>query len=343
MTNKKTTLMDYLEAWLERDIRWNVKPNTYTAYRGYAYNHIAKSAAAGERLADLTSDGIKKLVQGLKSNKDGEKLSPKSVRLIFTMLKSALGRALGDGHIQSDLCAKVKLPKNVQTEAESLSDSEQKRLEDAVMKSNNGKAFGVLICLYSGIRLGELCALKWEDIDFSSREMRIRRSISRITLHNGKKGTPKTRIAEDTPKTERSRRIITLPAFLIPMLRQRKAESRSAYVISGDCGRPVQPRTMQDVFYRLIKNAGLSRTNFHTLRHTFATRAIQLGIDISTVSAILGHSNTSVTYNLYVHCFRDQQINAAKIFDRFHREKALKRIKKYRPDEADNPKCLDCI
>lgn len=326
--NGKTTLRLFLQEWL-KTIKLGAKPNTYTAYHGYIFNYILSSCIADMRLRDIKPGDVQAFTNSIKG-RNGRKLSGKTVRLVYDMLKTALTYAVDYDCIEKNPCYKIRLPRHTPKEIRILSTSEQAALEQAITESKNGKAFGVLICLYTGIRLGELCALKWSDIDFENREISVRRSLSRITLHDSKSKT-KTAIVEDTPKTLKSNRAIPLPMFLIKQLKERKKISKSEYVVSMKDGRRVLPRTMQDVFAGLIKNSGIAHTNFHALRHTFATRAIELNVNVCAVSEILGHSNISITISRYIHALKEQKLDAARLFDRFYKEKSIKKAIKKPP------------
>lgn len=325
---KKRTLRGFLEDWLNNVIKGNIKANTYTAYSGYIYNHIDKCGIAQMRLRDITPGDVQLFVRELSDlrNAKGKKLSGKTVHLVYDMLKTALNCAVDHEIIEKTPCQKIRLPKHTPKETHILTVREQAVLEQEISKSKDAKSFGVLICLYTGIRLGELCALKWSDIDLYNREMRVRRSISRITLHSEKsEGKSKTAIIEDTPKTGKSNRVIPLPAFLAKELRERKIKSNSEHIVSMKDGRCVQPRTMQDVFKNLIKKCGIGHTNFHALRHTYATRAIELNVNVCAVSEILGHSSISITVSRYIHALKEQKLDAARLFDKYFEGKTLKK------------------
>jgi integrase len=167
---------------------------------------------------------------------------------------------------------------------------------------------GVYICLSSGIRIGEICALKWEDIDTDNGVIHVRRTIQRIyTIENGIR---KTELLIDTPKTKNSLREIPLSKELLRMLKPiKKVVNSSFFVLTNDI-KPTEPRTYRTYYDKLMKELEIPRIKFHGLRHSFATRCIESKCDYKTVSVLLGHSNISTTLNLYVHPNMEQKKKA---------------------------------
>ena len=177
-----------------------------------------------------------------------------------------------------------------------FSPSEQKIIEQAVLTDKRDKMIGILICLYTGLRVGELLALEWTDIDFSKNELSVNK-----TCHD--KGTSRLTTA---PKTISSVRAIPIPKQLIPILKQHKKQCKSQYVISEN-GTYISIRSYQRSFELLLKRLGIPHQGFHSLRHTFATRALECGMDVKTLSEILGHKNATVTLNRYAHSLMDHK------------------------------------
>ena len=152
-----------------------------------------------------------------------------------------------------------------------------------------------MLSLYTGLRLGELCGLQWQDVNLSKNTISVNKTIQRIENENGG-----TSMLIDSPKTVSSERVIPIPDFLIPILRNIKTETATDYVTTGK-NTFTQPRTYQARLKTYFKDCGLENYHFHTLRHTFASRAIELGFDPKSLSEILGHSNVKITLDLYVH------------------------------------------
>jgi integrase len=191
---------------------------------------------------------------------------------------------------------KIKRPRLQEKQITCFSPSEQKMIEQAVLTDKREKMIGILICLYTGLRVGELLALEWADINFSKNEL----NISKTCYDKGK-----SRITT-TPKTTSSVRVIPIPKQLVPILNQLKKRRESQYVISEN-GTYISIRSYQRSFELLLKRLGIPHQGFHSLRHTFATRALECGMDVKTLSEILGHKNATVTLNRYAHSLMDHK------------------------------------
>ena len=233
--------------------------------------------------------------------KRGTGLSPNTVNAIITILKSSLRIAFEIGLTETYSADKIKRPKVTEKEIECFSLSEQKRIEKAVLNSRKPKMIGILICLYTGLRIGELLALEWTDLDLSKGIITISKSC-----HYGRNGDGEYVRFVDKPKTHNSSRIIPIPKQLLPILKNHKKSSHSQYVIS-DNENPVAVRSYQRSFELLQKKLGIPRRGFHALRHTFATRAIECGMDVKTLSEILGHKNPTITLNRYAHSLMEHK------------------------------------
>jgi integrase len=157
----------------------------------------------------------------------------------------------------------------------------------------------VYICLCSGMRIGEVCALTWDDVDTDNGTIHVRRTIQRI--YNIDEGLRKTELILDAPKTKNSIREIPMSKDLLRMLKPiKKIVNGSFFVLTNDA-KPTEPRTYRTYYKNLMKELGIPALKFHGLRHSFATRCIESKCDYKTVSVLLGHSNISTTLNLYVH------------------------------------------
>lgn len=167
------------------------------------------------------------------------------------------------------------------------------------MKDIDRYKLGIYICLYTGIRIGELCALQWKNISFTDSTLKVIHTMQRIQYEN-EYSTHKTHIIITEPKSSSAIRTIPLPEFLTEKLRPFVANP-NAFVLSGECTQHVEPRTMQNKFKAYLAEGGIEDANFHSLRHTFATRCVEIGFDIKTLSEILGHSSVKITLDKYVH------------------------------------------
>ncbi len=175
-----------------------------------------------------------------------------------------------------------------------FSKTEQARLLSGIYDEPDSFKTALLLCLYTGLRLGELCALKWTDFDFNNMSMMVNRTVQRIAVQDS---VTKTILLETPPKSESSKRMIPLTAEIIEQLAQLNQDC--PYVFGGN--KPLEPRTIQYRFKKLLREMGVSDRNFHILRHTFATNCIENGMDVKALSEILGHSDVKITLNRYVH------------------------------------------
>ena len=170
---------------------------------------------------------------------------------------------------------------------------ERKRLESYLLHNQNNTNISVLLCLFTGLRVGELCGLKWSDIDFQNGTVSVCRTVQRINKHG------KSEVAIGSPKSKSSVRIVPIPDFLLAILKA-KRKGDDFYIITRT-SKPTEPRTMQNRFKSILKTCGIRNVNFHLLRHTYATICIENGFDPKTLSELLGHADASITLNRYVH------------------------------------------
>ena len=222
-------------------------------------------------------------------------LSPRYVSDIVVLMRSMFRYAEREYNIRNVLEG-IVMPKKPRTEVRLLSASEQKRLYQHALGSGDSTGLAVMLSLTAGLRIGELCALRWEDIDLKKRTLTVRKTVQRIQRFTG---GSRTELIVTEPKSESSKRVIPLPKSIISTLLKVKGESE-CHVISGTSA-PTDPRTLQYRFARLLKNVKLPSVHFHSLRHAFATNAIAAGFDVKTLSEILGHSSVEITLNRYVH------------------------------------------
>ena len=181
-----------------------------------------------------------------------------------------------------------------------MSQKEQKTLMNYLAMNYSLRNLGILICLNTGMRIGEVCGLQWGDINLNERCITISRSVSRV-YYPSSNGQHRTFLSIGTPKTESSNRIIPISDELIELIKISKRYSHPDYYVLTNKPKPIEPRTYRNHFKQVLKGAGLPQMHFHTLRHTFATRCIESNCDVKTVSSILGHTNISTTLNVYVH------------------------------------------
>lgn len=286
VVSSNLTLSEWYDIWYEQ--QHHIKQSTQTIYQSYANKHI-KPKLGKLQLNMLTSTIIQSFVDQL-----SESLSGKSVRAVLSMLKLCINAARAENLIDN-IVENIKLPKLLKKDIRILTPDEQLILEKEIEQKNDDNDIGILICLYSGIRIGELCALTWDDIDLNRGLIIINKTMYRVKSNDG---IHKTKINISTPKSANSQREIPIASFLLDKLsRLRKS---SGYVINKN-GKYIEPAVYGRYFNRLISRIGLPKVRFHSLRHSFAVRALELGVDIRTLSELLGHSSVATTLNFYGH------------------------------------------
>ena len=196
----------------------------------------------------------------------------------------------------------VVLPKTEKKQIEKISNTEQKRLVSYLRKNMSLTAFGILISLFMGLRIGELCGLKWSDVDFQNKILHIKRTVQRISSENGSR---KTKVIISTPKSDTSFRSVAVPDFLMEYFE--KFRNQVDFFILSGSDKVIEPRTMQYRYEKMLKSAEIKNHNFHKLRHTFATNCTEKGFDVKTMSVILGHSSVNLTLNRYIHPDRSHE------------------------------------
>jgi len=295
---------EWLKVWLENYAKLTVKNRTCARYAEIIKCHI-NPVLGDYELETLDSITLQKYITNLMEHgnlRTGKALSANSVNAIITVLQGSLRVAYKLKMIKDNLADNLIRPKSCEKQVQCFSVEEQKKIEEAALNGKKPYMFGVVICLYTGLRIGELLALRWTDIDFAENVMHITKSCHDGTRQDGTFGK-----IIDTPKTESSVRDIPIPKDLIPILKSYKKKSCTSWVIS-DGQREMTTRRYQRNFDSMLCKLGIPHHGFHALRHTFATRAVECGVDIKTLSEILGHKNTSITLNRYVHSLDERKV-----------------------------------
>ena len=280
----------YIDNWLN-SMKFMVKRSTYAHYSRIVRNHI--SPDLGDiKIKYLNTNIIEdyinqKFESGRIDNLGG--LSEKSIRDIVVVLRQILSYA--------NLNIQFKLPKLKKKEIKILSKKDQKNLEEAVINIHTSYSIGILLSLYTGMRLGEVCALKWKDIDLKKKLIRVSGTMVRI---QDVEKENKTMVIIDNPKTEYSKREIPINKYLFNYLKEIEEKDKEKYFITGNY-KYMEPRTYYNRYKKIIDMVCHEEYGFHSLRHTFATRCIEIGMDPKTLSEILGHSDVKVTLSLSVH------------------------------------------
>lgn len=228
-------------------------------------------------------------------------LAPKTIRDVFSVLKMIL-TYYEETYNKKLKYKKAILPKIERKEIEVFTSKEREKIENYCIEQNTLKTIGILICLKTGMRLGELCALRWENIDLTEKCFYIRETAQRV--YRGK--NEKSKLTIGLPKTKCSIRTIPMNSKVYKILRQlNKKYMKDAFFLTG-ITKCVEPRSYQDFFQKLLSKVKVKKRNFHALRHTMASNCIEVGMDIKTLSKILGHANVQITMNTYVHSSKKQ-------------------------------------
>lgn len=311
------TLGQWLNEWLETYMKNSLKQSTFISYRGYIKNHF--NGISDIKLKELTI----KVIQGLYNYKfEEEKLSPKTIKNMNNCLHKALSQAQKEGLILNNPCDGAHIPRGEYKEIEVFTLEEQKKL---VQESYNHR-YGVFIRLVfvTGLRIGELLGLQWQDIDFVNSCISVKRTLNRLNTYSGKK---KTEIVLDTPKSKNSARVIPISSGALEDLKKWKgvqqkdkelasvAFTDSGFVVTNELGSYIEPKTFRDYYHRMLEKAGLRRFTFHALRHTFATRAMERGMDSKTLSVIMGHYSVAFTLDTYTHVLSSHKKEEIKVMD----------------------------
>ncbi len=283
--------------WLA-DIKLSVKESTYTRYHRIVTRYLVPTVG-NESLHAMDTRRFIGLQKELteRGGKEGSPLAQKTVSDILCVAKAILryGRELG--YLCPEI-GKIKCIKRRKREISIFPEEKRLRLEHTLLRADDRDSIGILITLFTGIRIGELCGLRWGDIDFDSGIITVRRTVERISDLDP--STPgKTKVIVSEPKTENAERNIPLPSFLLERL-EVCCQSKEYYILTGTANY-TEPHQVYIRYQKYLKRNGYGEYTFHALRHTFATRCVELGFDIKTLSEILGHANISTTLAIYVH------------------------------------------
>lgn len=324
----KTTVAEYLSEWLDASVAVRCRPSTVVSYRETVARYIApraknKDGTPGDylgrpsigrlTLARLEPAGVSRMLAGLTARGD---LSPTTVRYAYTVLRIALGRALKQGRVLRNVATLVDPPSRVRRELHPLSAEQARKLIDGTAGDPTADPPvppDRLHALYAlavatGMRQGELLALRWSDVDLDGGTVAVRHTLSRQTRD----------LAE--PKTERARRTLHLGSGAVAVLREHRSRQpvrgRDAYVFATRDGCPLDPHNVVNDFHTALGRLGLPRQRFHDLRHAYATLMLEDGEELAVVSRSLGHADLSTTADVYAHLTPAMQKRAAERMDR---------------------------
>ena len=305
LVNVKKNYDDWLNDWLDfRKAR--VKESTYIRYRNMVNNHI-RPYLGGYSISEIDTFRMESYVSGLLTNgrldQEGG-LSPKSILDILTVVKETF-RYAGFYGVNTVCCFDHVSVRQKPKEMRVLSRREEKDLVALLLSDMDSYKVGVFLSLYTGIRIGELCALQWKDISLTDKTMKICKTMQRLQKPEPDE-TAKTHIIITEPKSQMAKRMIPLPDFVVGVMAAFESLP-DYYILTGSGKHFAEPRTMHNRFKTYINQSGIEDANFHSLRHTFATRCVESGFDIKSLSEILGHSSVKITLDKYVHSSLEQK------------------------------------
>lgn len=284
---------DYCDGWLHAKSA-GVKISSLAKYERDVENHI-KPFFGGRRMADISSGDVEAFSQMLLHK---QKLSPATVRSILVLLHSILAyaeKSEGARMRKPD----IPYPKEGRKTVRVLDRKEEEKLMRFLVKKMDLCRLGVYMAMRTGIRIGELCALRWCDISFETGTIFIRHTVQRIKSADAQTDA-KTKLVLGPPKSDSSDRVIPLMPDLETLCHVFLPEDTESFVLTGT-GQCMDPRKLQRRLKKYTDECGIDGIHFHTLRHTFATRCVESGVDVKTLSEILGHSDIGMTMNRYVH------------------------------------------
>jgi integrase len=320
MDEQSTLLSDWLLYWLEFYAKPRVKRSTYISYDGLIKNHV-NPAIGDVSFKKLSARVFQEFhINLIKGTDEKRALSVKTVTNVRNMLHNAMEQAVLNDFLVKNYIEAVQLPKAKPSEERVLSVEEQSSLVTEARKYCNIASFGIILCVYTGVRKGELLGLQWRDVNETKRSITIRRALNRLRVDSdNKEAENKTEIVIGSTKTKSSEREIPLFAELFDELmcfKHRQTEEKTRlgipcrdtdYIITNSSFDHIDPRYFETVVQRVAALAKVEKMHVHSLRHTFATRCLEAGMDIFVLSKILGHSQPSTTLNKYCHALPDHK------------------------------------
>ena len=320
LKRKKILYKDWIYTWLLEKKDY-IKESTYANYSNNIFNHIIPKLGnyyLNELNHKVIQDFLLELSKnGRKDNNGG--LAEKTIKDITIIIKGSIKKGINEDKIKH-IELTFNYPKdNKENKLYVLTKREQNKITNYVLENINSRNIGLLISLYSGIRIGELCALRWEDVDFKKNCLTINKTIQRVYIKDKNKNISKVIIT--TPKTKNANREIPINKDFLEILKKVKSDKKH-YIITGN-EKYIEPRTYRKYFNKILDELRIKHFNFHSLRHTFATNCISLGVDYKTVSELLGHANVNITLNLYVHPRYSQKKKCIDLVCKVFQEKVV--------------------
>lgn len=288
--------IDWAYTYLNVYLKPRIKEHTYYIYKELLQNHIFPFFGNTD-ITKITINDVNNYFQNLltKSNGRGSNLKPSTINLVLVFFKSIFKEAYASEVITKNPTSRLKMLPNESLPIKVLSIKDQNKLVNHCLNNiDDSRYLGIIIALYTGLRIGELLGLTWSNIDFRGKTISINQTLVKYKNDEG------YHHSLTNPKTSSSKRIIPISKQLEQLLKDEKQKKLSNFVVSKD-HKYCLIRSYQEFFKSTLKKLNIEYVNFHVLRHTFATRCIELGIDIKTISEIMGHKNAIITLNRYSH------------------------------------------
>ncbi|MDR0979041.1 MAG: site-specific integrase [Lachnospiraceae bacterium] len=310
--SNKITIGEWCDKWLWEIKKCEIKPTTFQSYEDKIRNHIKKHLAP-IKVQHLTTDNIQKMINTMAENKKSFRTIEYCVKLLKSILKEAMIHQL----VIRNVAEGVRLPKKTKKETKIISEKDIFRFIEECKKE--GKlGLPLIFLIYSGMRIGELLALKWENVDFETKTIKIMATLKRVKTNYNNDDKPKTQIMIGTPKSEKSNRKLPMYGVLEKILKQQRKyqlenklkmgemyNSDIGYVFTNEFGNNLDPNSPQRSLKRVLERCDLKEIHLHSLRHTFASLGYKNGIELKVMQELLGHSVLSMTANIYTHIEND--------------------------------------
>lgn len=310
-------LYDLILEFLENS-KYSIKKRTLLNYYQNTNTYVKDSIGQSE-LQDIDNNILNNyILSRYKGYSEDGTLGSSTLKITKTIVNQALDYGYKKKYFEDNKRITTNFKQDSISKIETLTNYEANKIERDILENKRYYSYGVVISLHTGLRIGELLALKWEDIDFKNKIMSVTTTACDISFEN------QIYHIEDTPKSRSSLREIPLTNETIDLLKGLKEyqQNKSKYVVSRASGKQIIIRSYQDSFQRLLKRLRISHYGFHSLRHTFATRCYKLGMDIKTLSELLGHSSPAITLKIYVHTDIDTKRNALNLISKKIRQKS---------------------